>query len=114
VPEIVPEVRGASHGLNVAIFNLPCRRDETSGERKYPYANFGNDFLNQFHDQLGEFHLVSGKLRAGAVVRAIVTLPPHSPITIELQGTPDRSWGQFASDVADTLIEAFDSIKLRP
>ena len=112
--EVVPELQGSYQGLHVTIRNLPCRIDAKTGERKYSYANFGNDFLNQLHEQLGEFDLLSGKLRAGSVVRVIVTLPSYSPVTVELRGTPDRSRGQFASDLADTLIHAFDTIKLQP
>lgn len=112
--EIIPEAHGSYGGLNVTIRNLPCRRDANTGERTFSYSNFGNDFLNGFHEQIGDFALVCAKLKTGAPARAYVTVSTHSPITVEVSGTPNSSKNQFDSDIADALIEAFKSIELRP
>ena len=112
-PETLPELRGSYGLLKVTVRNLPCLYDAKSETRKYAYPNFGNDFLLALHEQLGDFDLLCAKLKAGASAQAFVTLSSYSPIVVELTGTPNSSRRQFDSDLADALIEAFKSAKLR-
>lgn len=113
-PETLTEVRGSFHQLAVTVHNVPCLFDAMSGRRKYAYSEFGNDFLKGLHEQLGNFDLLCAKLRAGISAHAYVKVSFYPLIQVDLVGTPDGSRRQFDSDLADTLIEAFKSVGLRP
>ena len=112
-PETLPELRGTYERLKVTVRNLPCLHDAKSETRRYAYPNFGSDFLLALHEQIGDFDLFCAKLNAGASAQAFVTLSSYSPIVVELAGTPNSSRRQFDSDLADALIDAFRSAKLR-
>ena len=114
IEEVVPVANGAYGQLAVTIRNIPCRIDEASRDRKYRHGDFGHQFLNELHDQLGRFEDVRAKLAAGSVVNAIVELPSTPAISVELRGQASASKGQFYSDLADALLDAFKSIRLRP
>ena len=112
-PETLPELRGSYGQLKVTVRNIPCLYHAKSGRRKYAYSAFGNDFLMALHEQLGDVDLLCAQLKTGASSQAFVTLSSYSPIVVELAGAPNSSRRQFDSDLADALIEAFKSAKLR-
>ena len=113
-PETVAELRGSYRDLNVTIRNFPCLREEGAEDRKYAYSNFGFEFLHKLHEQLGDLDALGARLKTGAPAHALLTLSSFPLISVEFRGTPDPSRRQFESDIADALLEAFKSIRLRP
>jgi hypothetical protein len=114
VEEIVPVASGTCDKLAVTLRNIPCLTDGATGDRKYRYGDFGHQFLNELHNQLEDFEDLRTKLGAGSGANAIVDLPSMPAVTVELRGIVNASKGQFYSDIADALLDAFKSIRLRP
>lgn len=114
ISETVAEMRGTYRDLHVRVRNVPCLREEQGVDRKYPYPNFGFEFLHELHEQLGRIDTIAAQLNTGAPANALITLQSYPPISVELRGKPDRKMNQFQSDIADALLEAFKSVDLRP
>jgi len=114
VAETLSEMRGTYRDLQVTIRNLPCLREDQGTTRKYPYRDFGFQFLSQLHEQLGSMDALAAQLNTGAPANALITLESYPPISVELRGKPDPKGAQFQSDIADTILEAFKSADLRP
>ena len=114
VPETVPELRGVYGDVEVTIRSIPCLRDRDGGSRKYAYRDFGHQFLEQLHEQLGSADTLATRLNMGTVAKVSVKLQSHEPIWVELRGKADRNISQFQSDIADALIEAFKSGDFQP
>ncbi|MBX3652137.1 MAG: hypothetical protein KF771_12270 [Burkholderiales bacterium] len=114
ISETVAEMRGTYRDLHVRVRNVPCLREEQGVDRKYPYPNFGFEFLHELHEQLGRIDAIAAQLNTGAPANALITLQSYPPISVELRGKPDRKMNQFQSDIADALLEAFKSVDLRP
>ena len=113
-PETVPELHGVCRGVEVTIRTFPCLRDVEGAGRKYAYRDFGHQFLEQLHEQLGSADALATRLNMGTVAKASVKLQSYGPISVELRGKADRNIGQFQSDIADALIEAFKGGDLQP
>ena len=114
IPETLAEIRGIYRDLHVRVRNMPCLREEQGVGRKYPYPNFGFEFLHQLHEQLGCIDTLAAQLNRGAPAGALITLQSYPPISVELRGKPDQKMNQFQSDIADALLEAFKSVDFRP
>ena len=112
-PENLPELRGQEGHLVVRLTNLPCLRDEITGDRKYASPNFGHDFLMAFHDAIGGAQHAHPRLLAGSTITRVIRLPQHPAIGIELSGKPQDRLRRFDSDIADALINAFEAAGLR-
>lgn len=114
VSETMAEMRGTYRDLHVRVRNMPYLREEQGVGRKYPYPNFGFEFLHELHEQLGRADAIAAQLNTGAPVNALITSQSYPPISVELRGKPDSKTDQFESDIADALLEAFKSVNLRP
>jgi hypothetical protein len=109
-PSSVPVAHGTHQGLAVAISNLPCLKDPGSEKRKYPYPDFGHDFLMELHKAIGDKNHARLSLEAGAQLTASIELREYPPIGVAISGKPHKSAQMFDSDVADLLISAFTSV----
>ena len=114
IPDSIPELRGTYRDLHVTVRALPCLREEHGTRRKYRYPDFGSEFIEQLHKQLGRSDVLAAQLNTGAPAHALIALRALPPISVELRGKPDPRVDQFVSDIADLLIEAFQSAGLRP
>lgn len=112
-PEVLPEMSGSYQRIKVKVRNFPCLREAKSEIRQFATADFGNVFLMALCEQLGDFKFLRARMQTGAEVHAFVTLAAYSPIAVEISGDPDISREQFNSELADALIEAFKSVRLR-
>ena len=114
-PDVVPELRGSHDGLNVVVRNLPCLLDPSDGKRKYPYSDFGAEFLGELTDgQLRDFEHIHQVLSSGGGKTVAVTLRDHSPIEVAISGRASEHRKTFYSDLADALISAFESHGIKP
>jgi hypothetical protein len=114
-PEVVPELKGSYKGLHVVLRNFSCLGDASDGKRKYPYPDFGSEFLSELTDrQLGDFDHVRQVLSADAGKTVYVRLRDLPAIEVQVTGRASSSRQQFYSDLADALIAAFDSHHIRP
>jgi len=113
-PEVVSELKGSYNGLHVVLRNFSCLRDPSDGKRKYPYQNFGAEFLAELRDrQLGDFDLIRRVLSADAGKTAYVRLRDLPAIEVQVTGRASSRRDAFYSDLADALIAAFDSHRIR-
>lgn len=108
---ILPELRGRAGDLEVRVQSLPCRVDEL-GRRRYPWRDFGCEFLEELGRRLPPFEQVRAALPEGTLAVEL-HLGNQAPIQVELRGRPPTS-RRFDSDLADALIEAFRSAQLEP
>jgi hypothetical protein len=113
-PDVLPELTGQEGQLIVRLTNVPCLRDAITGSRKYARPDFGYDFLMAFYDAIGGAQQAHSRLLAGSTITTFVRLPQQSAIGVEMSGKPDDSVRVFESDIADALINAFESAGLRP
>jgi hypothetical protein len=74
IPESVAELRGTYRDLHVRVRNMPCLREEKGSRLKYPYPNFGYEFLNQLHDQFGRVDTLATRLKMGTAANAIAAV----------------------------------------
>ena len=114
VPETVAELRGSYRGVEVTLRNIPCLRDAEGGGRKFPFRDFGHQFVERLYEQLGSTASLATRLNMGTAAEVSVKLQSYEPIWVALRGKADRNIGQFQSDIADALIEAFKSGNLQP
>ncbi len=113
-PELLPELKGQEGHLIVRLTNLPCLRDDVTGDRKYIFTDFGYDFLMAFHEAIGGAKHAHSRLVAGSAITGDVRLPQQPRIGIEMHGKPHDRVRNFESDIADALINAYESAGLRP
>lgn len=114
VAETIDEARATLGGIWVTIKNIPCVRVAKNGERIFAYSDFGYEFLTQLQKKLDDTSLTIEKLKAGSTIQTSISLRDYSPIIVEVTGLPASTPRQFDSDLADVLIEAFNSVQLRP
>ena len=113
--EVIPELVGAYDGLTVVLRNFPCRVDLSDGTRKCPYPDFGAGFIYELTErQLGEFEQLRQILATGAEKTAYVRLRDLVPIEVRISGRAATRRDQFYSDLADALIVAFESHRIKP
>jgi hypothetical protein len=114
-PEVLPELKGSHNGLHVVLRNFSCLSDALDGERKYPYPDFGTEFLAELTDrQLGDFDHVRQFLSADAGKTVYVRLRDLPSIEVQVTGRVSSRREEFYSDLADALIAAFESHRIRP
>lgn len=112
---VVPEMHGTYEGLSVVLRNFPCLVDSSNKKRKYRYSAFGNEFLTELTEhQLGTFEKLSALLAAGDTKTVKVQLRDLGAIEVQLAARTARPARQFYSDLADALIVAFDSERIKP
>jgi hypothetical protein len=112
-PEILPELTGQEGQLIVRLTDVPCLRDEMTGDRKYAFSDFGHNFLIALHDAIGGAQPAHYRLLAGSTIKTLVRLPQRQAIRVEMSGRPNSSVRVFESDIADALISAFETAGLR-
>jgi hypothetical protein len=112
--EILPAMVGSYSGLTVELAGVPCRTDEESREHRYRYSDFGFEFIEELHRQLGEFSTVRQALQANRSMSATVHVRDLPPISVRLSGAPPKSKKAYFSDLADALIDAFEKHGLKP
>ncbi|MDR7070957.1 hypothetical protein J2X02_003831 [Pseudoxanthomonas japonensis] len=112
--DVLPELTGQESSLILRLTNVPCLRDEITGDRKYSSPNFGHDFLMALHDAIGGSKHAYSRLFAGSTITTLVRLPQQSAIGVEMSGKPNDNVRVFESDIADALISAFRMAGLRP
>lgn len=114
-PELMPELKGSHNGLHVTLRNFSCLGDASDGRRKFAYPDFGSEFLAELADrQLGDFDHVHQALSADAGKTVYVRLRDLPAIEVQLTGRAASRRREFYSDLADALIAAFDSCRIRP
>lgn len=113
-PSILAEMRGVASGLAIRLIDVPCLRDEITGDKKYASPAFGHDLLLALHEAIGGAKHAHERLVAGSKVSAVVRLPQYPAIVVEMSGSPNNSLRVFESDIADALIEAFRAAGLKP
>lgn len=111
--EVLEELRGSEGNLSVRLTTVPCLRDAASGDRKYPWSDFGHDLLFALHDAIGGAKHAHSRLNAGSSVVASIRLKQGPEIGVEISGKPNGSVRSFESDIADALISAFESRGVR-
>ena len=112
--EILPDLVGTYSGLTVELSGVPCRTAEESNEHRYRFADFGFEFINELHGQLGEFTTVRESLIAKRGISATVNIRDLAPIFVRLTGVPPKSRREYFSDLADAIINAFGKQGLKP
>jgi len=106
-PEIVPELRGTNGRLKVVMNNLPCLHDPTSGERKFAFAEFGSELLeNLCAEQLTDLDHVRRIVSTGRKTVS-VQLRDQPPVVVHVTGQIPQDPERFYSDLADCLVIAF-------
>ncbi|MDR0672833.1 MAG: hypothetical protein LBF93_04045 [Zoogloeaceae bacterium] len=113
-PEVLPELTGKKSHLIVRLTNLPCLRDELTGDRKYAFSDFGHDILMTLHEAIGGMQHAHSRLVAGSTIITLVRLSQQPSIGVEISGRPNNSVRVFESDIADALINAFETVGLKP
>ncbi len=113
-PELLPALIGKEGELVIGLTNVPCLRDEISGDRKYLYSDFGLEFLNAFYDAVGGAKQAQSLLLAGSAIQGLVHLPHQLRIGVHMHGRPSGSVREFEADIPDALTSAFDTVQLRP
>jgi hypothetical protein len=114
-PEIVREMKGSYNGVHVVLRNFSCLSDASDGKRKYPYPDFGAEFLAELTErQLGDFDHVRQVLSADVGKTVYVRLRNLPAIEAQVSGRGSDSRQEFYSDLADALIAAFDSHRIGP
>jgi hypothetical protein len=113
VPETLAELKGSFAGLHVRMANVPCLREKEGTRCKFPYSDFGFEFLNRLHEQLGASDSLATRLNMGIPAKALIKLRSYPAMTVEIRGKASLDIGQFQSDIADALLAAFDSVELR-
>ena len=107
--EILPELKGSCGGINVVVSRMVCRIDKSSEKRTYAYSDFGFEFLNELHNQLGEFRDLQKMIVLSNIKKVSLKLRDLPAIYVEIGGSIPDSKEQFYSDIADALIDAFKS-----
>ena len=106
-PEIVPELRGTNGRLKIVMNNLPCLHDPLSGERKFPFADFGSLLLEKLcADKLADLDHVRRVVSTGHKT-VYVRLRDQPPVAVHVAGQIPSDPDQFYSDLADCLVIAF-------
>lgn len=114
-PEVLSELKRTNDGLTVVLRNFTCLIDTNAGKRKYPHLDFGAEFLLELTNrQLGDFEHVRRVLSAGAGKTAYVRLRDFGAIEVQVTGRASHRREQFYSDLADALIAAFDTHRIKP
>jgi hypothetical protein len=113
--ETLPAISGKQAGLQVTVYNFPCRKEKGKEHRKYPYADFGAEFIDALmNKQLADFSTISAALTCGESVEVSVRLRELPAMRVVIQGRPHPHENQFSSDVADALIDAFNKSGIKP
>lgn len=106
-PEILPEARGTNGRLKVVMNNLPCLHDPQSGERKFPFSDFGAELLEKLcAEQLADLDHVRRVVSTGRKT-VYVRLRDQPPVAVHVAGQIPADPDQFCSDLADCLVSAF-------
>lgn len=106
-PEILPEARGTNGRLQVVMNNLPCLHDPRSGDRKFPFSDFGAELLeNLCAKQLSDLDHVRRVVSTGHKT-VYVRLRDQPPVAVHVAGQIAADPDQFCSDLADCLVNAF-------
>lgn len=113
-PDLVSEMKGTYEGLSVTVRNFSCLKDAASEARTYRYSNFGCEFIDGVHKNLGSYEELRNILRSGAGKTIIVNLPSLPAIQVSLSGLAPDSKRVFDSNLADALIAAFESEGIKP
>ena len=113
--EVIASIRGSAAMLKVVVAPFPCRVDRASGDRTYAYAEFGSEFIDELSKiQLKDFADLKRILDSGNTRAVFISLRHLPPMRIEVSGSAGNSEHQFYSDLADALIDAFQSERIKP
>jgi len=111
---ILPQMKGVYGGIHVVISNLPYRLDRLRGKRTYAYPDFGAEFIDQLHSKLGDFEQLRRALAVSGSKTVFIELRELPEFQVEITGSISEKKRQFYSDIADALIEAFQSQGISP
>jgi hypothetical protein len=114
-PEIIEEMQGSFGSLNVVVRNFSCMLDPISGRRRYPRGDFdfGPNFIEELHAQLGDFELLRQILAAGAPKTVYARLKGIPAIEIQIRGTAVRK-AQFDDELAEALALILEANRISP
>ena len=112
-PETLPRMVGTFGDICVVVSNFPCRVDKLSGKRTYAYSDFGCEFINELHNKLGEPEQLRRTVTAAGSKKVLVKLRNLPIFEVEIAGSIPSEKGQFYSDIADALIDAFRSQNIK-
>lgn len=106
-PEILPEVRGTNGRLEIVMNDLPCLHDPESGERKFPFSNFGSQLLVKLCiEQLTDLDHLRRVVSTGHK-KVYVRLHGQPLVAVRVAGQIPQDREQFCSDLAACLVDAF-------
>lgn len=107
---------GSAGTVSVTLRNAPCRREVNKRTLRYIDPEFGHDLMVELaRDHLADHQQVAAKLGCGEIVKVQFAKPEFREMELEIRASSvEQDSKQFLSEILDAIINAFESVGLKP
>lgn len=107
---VINSAQGENNGVEVIIKNIPCL--ESNNKRKYPYSNFGRDFIHLLlYEKISNYE--QDVLKNNGKVNCFVDLSHYSPIEVNINAGSVGSEKEFYFNVSEAIVKAFKGVSFK-